>query len=448
MNIPSYVIEICRRLNSNGYQAYMVGGAVRDLLLGRVPKDYDVVTDATPEVVKRIFPITIPTGERFGTVTVRIGDNFVEVTTMRCDGDYSDGRRPDSVTYTNNIEEDLARRDFAINAIAYNPIDKSFIDPHQGRFYIQKRTIGAVGNPIDRFNEDGLRIMRALRFLATLPGEWNLDHNTFTALFKVSQNINNVSMERIRDELDKTIVGHGVEKALSILSSCGIIRYILPELADCVGVTQNEHHIYDVFGHILKAVHYVPPKLNLRLAALFHDIGKPICRSTGEDGRVHFYDHHFISADMTRDIMKRLRYSNDMIDNVSMLVEHHMFFVNAKADKRTVRRLLARIGTGNIYDLIDLRKADQLASRGVITELTVAIESLVEEVLKEPPPLKLEINGNQIMEALELKEGPEVGRVIKHLKSLVVDEPSLNNYDFLLSEAINYYTNHKGEDGY
>jgi tRNA nucleotidyltransferase (CCA-adding enzyme) len=429
--LSSPAAKVCGALSARGFMAYIVGGAIRDAVLKREPKDWDVATNATPREVGTVFERVIPTGEQYGTVTVISDDELVEVTTFRKDGAYQDGRRPVSVEWSDNIEDDLARRDFTMNALAYDPTFRCFKDPFHGCDDVLQQVIRTVGNAEERFNEDALRMMRALRFYSTLPGKWSLDPSIKDAIMKLSANIRNVSIERIRDELNKMLVGENVFNALQVMQSTGLMARVLPDLQACVGVDQNKFHAHDVFYHIAYAVSYIRPELHLRLSAMLHDIAKPQSLSV-ENGERHFYRHEYLGAIMAERIMKYLKYSNDIIAQVHNLVSNHMFSFDASiATDRCVRRLISKVGRENIYDLIELRKADQRASKGRISQRTVELEQLVHEELNRPDPLKLAINGNFVMQILGIPEGREVGRVLSYLKEKVLDDPSLNNHDDL-----------------
>lgn len=434
MDIPSEVLHVCGKLISKGHKAYLVGGCVRDSFLFIEPKDWDVTTDATPEEIKNVFPgENIPTGEKFGTITILHDSKMVEVTTMRSDGKYSDNRHPDHVTFTNDINDDLKRRDFTVNAMAFDVREYKIISVGQSIEDLNSHIIRTVGSPTERFKEDPLRILRGYRFIATLPGKWIMNETTLESTSCLASLLNNISKERIASELCKLIVGNNAKAALRLMEENEVLEHILPELSSCVGVAQNKHHVYDVFGHIIEVVHNIPPKLNLRLAALFHDIGKPKCKIIGDDGETHFYKHELESAKIAYEVMRRLKMSNDIIENVVNLVRHHMFCFDIKSgNERTARRLIASVGRDNILDQIELRKADQMGSKGRISEWTLRLVELVNQELNKPDPLKLAVNGNIIMQELGLKPGKEVGKVIDYLKEKVIDNPELNNTNDLV----------------
>lgn len=326
IQISKGVEYIINTLQENGYEAYIVGGAVRDSLLERKVNDWDITTSANPQEVVNIFENLgykiIPTGLKHGTVTILINSIGYEVTTFRVDGEYEDNRHPKEVKFTSNLREDLKRRDLTINAMAYN--DKiGLVDYFYGLEDLNNKIIRCVGNSKDRFNEDSLRMLRCIRFASQL--NFCMEESIKLNIRKLSRNIANVSMERIRDELCKILVSSQPVYGIRNIVELNLMDYIIPELKACVGFEQhNIHHDKDVYGHILSVVENVPNKLELRLAALLHDIGKPRCFSIGDNGQGHFYGHQKISADMTKDILKRLKFDNKTIDKVDKLVYNHM----------------------------------------------------------------------------------------------------------------------------
>jgi tRNA nucleotidyltransferase (CCA-adding enzyme) len=447
IDVPEHVMRVCEILNrKNGISCYIVGGAVRDAILLSGPHDWDIATEAHPEAVAAIFRSegysVLDVGMKYGTVTVsRDNEEAIEITTFRRDGDYSDGRRPDTVTYSSSLYEDLARRDFTINAMAYNPFTHVLEDPFRGLACLSSKEIRCVGTEIGqrsrasaRFKEDALRIMRAVRFMSTLPGNWQINNDDRVAIMDNREFIKNVSTERIHDEFCKMMSGPRPVDAITTLVDLGLMEQIIPELIKCSGVEQNKFHSFDVFGHIMAVVHYVPQKLHLRLAALFHDIGKPDCLSVDELGQRHFYQHQIVSAKIARQVMTRMRFSSAMIDQVTNLVQHHMFCFDVTcANERTARRLIASVGRENIWDLIELRKADQMGSKDKVSPWTHKLIEMVEAELNRPDPLKLAVSGNDVMQLLSLSPSPEVGQVLAYLKDKVLDDPELNTREALLS---------------
>jgi tRNA nucleotidyltransferase (CCA-adding enzyme) len=443
MNIvlPENVEFIINELNAHGFKGYLVGGAVRDSFLNRKIEDYDIATDALPEDIQSIFPRNIPTGIKHGTVTVLVGDLQYEVTTFRTDGNYSDNRHPDTVSFVSDILEDLKRRDFTINAMAYNS-QEGLIDPFNGITDIENRIVRCVGNPNDRYTEDALRMMRAVRFASQL--KFIVDDDTLFAIFINRKLINNVSAERVRDELNKVVESDMPLAGMTMLAVTRILKEILPELHVCFGVDQNTtYHIANVGMHILIALqsvsNFFPDSgLAIRLAVLFHDIGKAETKTT-VDGIDHFYDHQFVSHRMVGDIMKRLKYDNDLIHEVETLVVNHMDEITAS--KRVVKRFLNRLGHETLEKLIIVKAADIRGQNqkyfdkrmNVLNDVALIMNEILEE--KEVFSLKnLNVNGHDLIE-LGFKEGPELGKVLNSLLEMVMDNPELNNREYLLDEA-------------
>ncbi|QLY80053.1 CCA tRNA nucleotidyltransferase [Clostridium intestinale] len=437
---PKDVQYVIDTLTKNNYEAFLVGGCVRDILLDTKPKDYDITTNALPEQVMSLFSKTIPTGLKHGTVTVLINDTPYEVTTYRIDGDYKDNRRPEDVQFVSSLKDDLSRRDFTINALAYNNKD-GLQDFFNGTEDLSSRLIKAVGDADKRFNEDALRMLRAIRFSCQL--NFNIELKTLKAIEKNSSLILNISSERIRDELCKILISPNPAKGFRLLNTTGILKYILPDLQKAVGFDQKTpYHDKDIFEHTLSVVENVPNDLTLRLAALFHDIGKPQCFFVGEDGIGHFYEHQKVGKDLSKNILKDLSFDNDTIDKVSTLVREHMSILfNPKS--AAIKRLINRVGKELIFDLYELQKADILSSAPPFIALE-ALESTKEktkEILEADEPLdksSLNINGNILMKSLNIKPGKIVGEIIDYLMNKVIDEPKLNNEADLLILARDY----------
>ncbi|MDR0550965.1 MAG: HD domain-containing protein, partial [Spirochaetaceae bacterium] len=401
---------------AHGKKAYLVGGAVRDMVLGQTPADYDLATDAKPEEVTRIFKRVIPTGIKHGTVTVRHKGRSIEVTTFRTDGLYTDGRRPDSVSYAATIDEDLSRRDFTINAMALELPDGNLIDPCGGRADIERRLIRCVGASEERFSEDGLRPLRAIRFCAQLAGfGFTLDDELLAAIPKTLDITAKVSPERVACELTKTISCAAPLEAFRYMEKTGLMRLILPELATCRAVTQGGLHRFDVLDHSLYALewacaHNYP--LTIRLAALFHDLGKPACARPGA-GKTTFYTHEKESARLTRALLFRLRYPNTVIDAVTHLVEEHMFHYTPDWSAGAVRRFIVRAGEDSLEPLFCLRMADTYAftREAPPQDLLADFTARIETVLRESRALSLKdlaINGHDIT-ALGITDGKRIG---------------------------------------
>jgi len=368
--IPKEIIEITKKLRGKNFEAYLVGGCVRDLLRGVKPKDWDITTNATPEQIQKIFSDTFYENN-FGTVGVKTGAEdetlkIVEVTPYRVEAKYSDKRHPDKVEFAEKLEDDLKRRDFTINAIALEvqPKQGKFIDLFDGEEDLKKKIIRAVGNPDERFNEDALRMMRAVRFSSELG--FTMEKNTLDAIKKNSGLLKFISKERIRDEFEKIISSSAPSKGVEILRETGILKEFLPELLEGWDVTQNLHHIYTVWEHNLKSLEHAAKKswpLDVRMAALLHDVGKP--RTKRGDGKFStFYGHDVVGAKMSFQILSRLKFPKEFIEKVSKLVRYHLFYYNVdEVTESSVRRLIARVGREDMEDLIRVRVCDRKKSR-------------------------------------------------------------------------------------
>ncbi len=445
--VPGFVTSICQTLRSSGYQAYVVGGGVRDALRGETPKDWDIATDAEPSAVEKLFPETIPTGKRFGTITVRESNHLIEVTTFRQDADYSDGRRPDSVRYSNDIHEDLRRRDFTINAIAYDPLEQNFVDPHQGLRDIHRRLLRTVGDPTERFREDALRMLRMLRLAAVL--RFKIHRTARSAIH--SDWIASVSLERIRDELSLLLPAKNLAPSLTLMHESGLLRAILPELADCVGVNQGNRHKWDVFFHSVRATEIIKPELHLRLAALLHDMAKPKTR-TVQNGDIHFYGHDELGETMVTNVLSRLRFSNRLIQKTALLVRHHMFQIQPDSSPKAIRRFIAKVGRDSIYDVLELRRADALAMRIQPRQTHHYFQLLyqrVAEVLAEDHVFTVQdlaVNGYDLMEFLQIPPGPYLGDILDFLFDHVMEDPNDNRRKVLLQIARDYHAAHESSE--
>jgi tRNA nucleotidyltransferase (CCA-adding enzyme) len=434
MTIPKEVNLILEKIQEKGFQAYVVGGCVRDLLMEKKPKDWDITTNAKPEAIKKIFPKSFYEN-KFGTVTVLTGSKDktltdVEITTFRKDGKYSDKRHPDEIKYAKTIEEDLSRRDFTINALALNE-DNKIIDPFDGEIDLKKKTIRTVGKAEERFDEDALRMLRATRFACTL--DFEIEAKTFKAIQKNAGWIQAISKERIRDELMKIIESQKAAEGIDLLQKTNLLKYILPELEKGVGVSQNKHHIYDIYEHSLRSLKVAAEKkfsMEIKFAALFHDIGKPETKQ-GEGPDSTFYNHDYVGAKFTARILQRLKFPNKFIDKVVLLVRNHMFVSDPeRLTEAGARRLIARVGKENIPDLINLRIADRLGM-GRPKERPYrlrTIEYMIEKVSQDPISAKmLKINGNEIMELLKIKPGPKIGAILDVLLAEVIEDPKKND---------------------
>jgi tRNA nucleotidyltransferase (CCA-adding enzyme) len=444
--VPRDVVELCKTLRDAGYEAWLVGGAVRDLLRGKPAKDFDVATSAQPADVTRIFgrKRTIPTGEKHGTVTVlteRDGvRQHVEVTTYRGEGAYTDGRRPDEVTFVSSLDEDLKRRDFTMNAIAYDPLDDVLADPYGGQADLAARRIRAVGDPLERFREDGLRTMRAVRFAAQ--HEFEIDPPTLAAIPQAIDVFKKVSAERVRDELCKILAARKPSIGLELMRTTGLLAETIPELLEGVGMHQNRWHKHDVWHHTLAAVDATdctgdPPWL-VRFAALLHDVAKPRTAKPKEDSPSEntFFRHEHVGAAMSDEIGKRLKLSNQERETIVNLVGNHMFWYTPEWSDGTVRRFISRVGVEHLDGLFALRAGD-VRARGQGEEPGTEIDELkqrVEHELANAAALKitdLAVGGGDVMQVLGCKPGPIIGDVLRALLERVLDDASLNDRDKL-----------------
>lgn len=438
--IPFDVQKILSLLQSNGYDGYVVGGCVRDSILGLKPNDWDICTDCVPEKMLDIFSSfkVIPTGLKHGTITVVINNENYEITTYRVDGKYTNGRHPTEVMFTDELKEDLQRRDFVINAMAYN--DKvGLVDHYGGLQDILNKRIMCVGNPFERFTEDYLRMLRGVRFATQLG--YNIELTTFNAIKELSRNIVNISAERTREELNKILLSDVPSNGLKLLNNTGLLKYIIPELERCVGFNQyNPYHKKNVFDHILDVVDNTDNDLILRLAALFHDIGKPYTFSLDKNGVGHFYGHDIKSAEITKKIMKRLRYDNDSIEQTVVLVREHMLKNNNLSDK-SLKKLINRVGKNNIDRLFKLQIADignVIENDNLNIKNILLIKRRIDKILNEKQPLSvkdLEINGYDLME-LGISEGKKIGIILKNLLNLVLEDSENNKKELLIHFAL------------
>lgn len=423
------MIRIVGRLLDAGHEAYPVGGGIRDLLLGRQIVDWDVTTSALPDEVISLFPRVIPTGIEHGTVTILAGRSKVEVTTFRGDMGYTDGRHPDRVVFLKSLREDLKRRDFTVNAMAYDTVRNHIIDPHQGRQDLKRGVIRAVGTPLRRFSEDGLRPLRAVRFACVLGFE--IEKNTFRAIGQRREVFRKVAPERVREELLKILGSKHAHTGIQLLERCGLLQEILPELTWGIGFAQNRFHKHDVYTHTLNCLKHGRGDPVLKMAMLLHDIAKPKT-AEGPEGERTFYGHEKASARVADRVLRRLRFSNQQRRRISILISNHMFHYLPEWTDGAVRRLVRRVGREYLDDLYELRRADAWG-RGVGVRETLAnlkaLKSRVARVLAEDAVLKvtdLAIGGNQVMKTLNIPPGPRVGRILDALLERVLDDPSLN----------------------
>lgn len=436
IQLPEKVKRIIQTITDAGYEAYAVGGCIRDSILGREPDDWDITTSAMPYQVKELFPRTIDTGILHGTVTVMLDKEGFEVTTYRIDGEYEDSRHPREVTFTPSLIEDLKRRDFTINAMAYND-EAGLVDIFDGMRDIEKGLIRCVGNPMERFTEDALRMMRAVRFSAQLGYE--IEEQTCKAIRQLAPNLCHISAERIQVELVKLLISPHPEN-LRIAWETGITAVILPEFNDCMKTQQhNPHHCYSVGEHTLKAMEAIRADKVLRLTMLFHDIGKPEKLITDEKGTDHFYGHPALSEEMSRNILRRLKFDNHTIHLVSRLVRYHDYKV--EPIQRNVRRAIMKVGEDIFPYLFEVKQADIDAQSDHLRQEKLKnledVRRIYEQIIEEQQCVSLKtlaVTGKDLIEA-GMKPGKELGEVLQRLLDFVVEDPSRNKKELLLKEA-------------
>lgn len=444
-SIPKEVASIAETLSKAGYEAFLVGGCVRDLILKREPKDWDITTNAKPDEIQKLFPESVYENT-FGTVGIKTESEnpllkVVEVTTYRIEGKYSDKRHPDEIKFAAKVEDDLARRDFTVNALALS-IKKNtsaLIDPYGGVADIGNNIIRAVGEPHRRFEEDALRLLRAVRFAADLG--FTIEPETYKAIMERSGTLEFVSQERIRDELTKLLMTDRAAEGIVMLEDTGLLKFIIPELREGIGCGQNKHHIYTVFDHNVRALNYTVEKgysLEVRLASLLHDVGKP--RTKAGDGHDStFYNHEVVGAKMTLKILDRLRFSKDIIERVAHLVRCHLFYYNVGEVTETgVRRFLSRVGMDNVDDLLKVREADRIGS-GVPKAFPYKLRHLqfmIDKVRRDPiHPKMLKLKGDGLMELLKIPAGPKIGQILSILLEEVLEGPERNTEAYLGTRA-------------
>ena len=439
ISVPKPIAETSEKLLAAGFEAYLVGGCVRDLLLDREPKDWDIATNAKPKEVLGLFPDSVYENE-FGTVGVKTGSEdprlkIAEVTTYRIEGRYTDKRHPDAVKFARTVGEDLARRDFTVNAMALGP-DMAVIDPHGGEEDLRAGVIRTVGEPEERFSEDALRLLRAVRLAAELGFE--IEMSTRRAMEKQAGLLEMIAKERIRDEFLKIVMCDRASAGMLLLEETDLLRYILPELREGLGVSQNKHHIYSVFEHHIRSLDYAAKQgypLEIRLAALLHDIGKPKTKE-GDGPDATFYNHERVGAKMAARALERLRLSKDALERTVHLIRYHMFYYNVdEVSAAGVRRFLARVGPENVDDLLKVREADRIGS-GVPKAVPYKMRHLlfmIDKVKQDPlSPKMLKVNGEDVMRAADIPAGPRVGKILAVLLEDVLDDPGKNEKKTLL----------------
>lgn len=440
-DIPELVTQVGSILIKNGFEAHLVGGCIRDMFIGRKPKDWDIATNANPEQIIALFPETFYEND-YGTVGVvnETEDEslkVIEITPYRTESTYSDGRRPDKVQWSAYISDDIKRRDFTINAIAYNLDSHKLIDEWGGIEDIQNKILKTVGEAEERFDEDGLRIMRAIRLFSELG--FAINYETMTAVSKKAPMLKKISAERIRDEFNRIILSERPDEGLALMHQLGVLTHIIPELEEGVGVGQNQAHAYTVWEHLLRTVEHSAKKeytLEVRLAALFHDIGKP--RTKRKDERKNdwsFHGHEVVGAHMTREIMQRLKYPKQTIETVVKLVRWHMFFSDTdQITLSAVRRIIRNVGKDQIWNLMNIRSCDRIGT-GRPKESPYRLRkyhAMIDEVLADPISVDmLKIDGGEIMDILKIKPGPKIGWILHALLEEVIDDPRKNVKEYL-----------------
>lgn len=454
--IPPFVSHVTRTLQNAGFEAYLVGGCVRDILMGKTPKDWDVTTNARPEQIQASFPDLKTVYENtYGTVTVlnmtpeeEVGvsretpdlNNIVQVTTYRSEGGYTDNRHPDSVSYETELSKDLERRDFTMNAVAWDPIKDVISDPFGGIKDIKDKNIQCVLYPSVRFHEDALRMLRAVRFSTTL--SFSISHETLTTIAEKSDLLGSISSERIRDELIKIIDSDNPAVGIDLLQKTGLLNHIIPELEEGIGCDQKGAHIYDVYQHILHALQHAADKgfsREIRLTALFHDIGKPATRRYDRSrDKYTFFGHEVVGARMTKKILERLRFSRETTDLVVSLVRNHMFFSDTEQiTLSAVRRIIAKVKPEHIWELMEVRECDRVGMKKAEAPYRLRkYHAMIEEALRDPVSVgQLAVDGKHLIEVLHMKPGPRMGWILHALLEEVLEDPTLNTIE-KLSERV------------
>ena len=446
-SIPSELNDVTEALEQKGFEAFLVGGCVRDLILGREPKDWDVTTNATPDQIISIFSKTFYENQ-FGTVgvvneqTENPSLKVVEVTPYRLEGEYSDNRHPDSVVFSQRIEDDLKRRDFTMNSLAYSISKNEIIDLFQGQKDIKDKVVKTVGEPADRFKEDGLRVLRAIRLATEL--EFKIDEATEKAILDDPKLLQNISTERIRDEFTKIIMSDKPMNGLIAVRKLGLLSFITPELEKTVGVEQGGAHSFDVWEHLLRSLQGSADKkypLELRLSALFHDISKPESRRKGMGNKEWtFYGHEVLGARKTKKILENLKFPTKIIEKVVSMIRWHMFFSDTEQiSLSAVRRMIVNVGRENIWDLMNLRICDRIGT-GRPKEDPYRLRkyhAMIEEALRDPISVgMLKIDGKRIMEISKITPGPKIGFTLHALLEEVLDDPTKNTEEYLENRAI------------
>lgn len=446
-DIPKEVQHIADTLENRGFEAHLVGGCVRDVLIGRKPNDWDITTDAHPTEIESLFPDTFINND-YGTVGI-VNEtatdptlSVVEVTPYRTESTYSDARRPDSVEFGVSLEEDLKRRDFTVNAIAYRLKTEEIIDPFGGQDDIKNKRLRAVGNPVERFNEDALRMMRAVRLAVELG--FVIEGETMTAIAHNSENLGRISKERIRDEFIRVLNSKQPMQGIIFLEKLGLLPHIAPDLLRGIGVEQNQAHAYDVYEHLLRTMQHAADKdwdFDIRLAGLFHDVSKPETRRwSKEKNDWTFHGHEVVGAKVTKKALQDLKFPREKIERIVKLVRWHMFFSDPdQVTLSAVRRTIANVGEENIWDLLKVRRCDRIGT-GRPKEQPFRLRkytAMVEEALRDPISVKmLKIDGARIMELTGEKPGPKLGYTLHALLEEVLEEPAKNTAEYMENRAV------------
>lgn len=444
--IDPIVIELCKTINQSGNKAYIVGGCLRDLILKKELNDWDIATTAKAEDIMKMFKKAIPTGIKHGTVTVFFKEKKFEITTLRGESGYSDGRHPDHVEFITDIYQDLSRRDFTINAIAYEPIEMLLIDPHHGCEDIDKKLIRAVGNPIDRFIEDGLRILRAIRFASVL--DFDIEEKTIKAIPDSIQTFRKVSKERIREEFIKIINSQFNLKGLGLLEKTGLLKEIFPQFQATVNCSQNQYHSYTVWEHSLFTLKFCDKDdYLLKMAAFFHDIGKPIVKKWDEKkGDYIFYDHEKIGSSIVEKWLHDYKFSNSEIETVTHLIKNHGIYYSSQWTDSAIRRFIKRVGKEYLERIICLQRADIKAHRNIINEEELKLSEELQRRINLELTNKaafnesdLKIDGHDIMKILQIESGIIIGEIKHWLIEQVLEKPELNQKEILIDLVIKKY---------
>ncbi|MDD3032514.1 MAG: HD domain-containing protein [Candidatus Pacebacteria bacterium] len=447
IQIPKNILTAIEVLEKNNFEAFLVGGCVRDFSLNKIPKDWDIATNAKPEDMIKVFneeKIKTLYENSFGTVVVFVDNTSIEITTYRIEGDYNDKRHPENVNWTENLKEDLKRRDFTINAMAMNGLrgTPEIVDLFNGKKDLKDKIIKTVGDPDERFSEDALRMLRAIRFATVLGEEWIIEKNTFNSIVKNKDWLSKVSNERIRDEFVKIISSPYAKKGILLLKETGLLHYIIPELELGYDCMQNKHHMYDVFTHNLESLSFAVKKdynLHIRIAALLHDIAKPETKR-GKGENATFYNHEIIGAQITKKILNRLKFSKKDIDKIVNLVRYHLFYYNVEeVTESSIRRLVKNVGLENMNDLIKLRMCDRIGSGCPKAEPYKLrhLKYLIEKVSKDPISVKMiKIDGSEIMNLLDINPSKKIGLILDILLAEILESPEKNNKKYLKERTL------------